>query len=393
MGSLLNFVFLKDTHEYNGDETYAMQGPIFYYLIKNEYSYTLNGQLKPGYKNLLLIESSHKLQSLLNIPNDVYDFIKNNDIKLLFTSIPDPCNRPTYDLGISYIQTKLSNTKYYIIDSNRRLEGILSFDFFLEESIWNRNQFFGKEITDLGYVSEEIQLNELDSYRNKKFICFNRALDKEHRISLLNEYLTGNYSDSYFTFLLKTEGFARIYDNKLNNNQKQQIDVDFFNSKLPIELDTHSISDKSHFRVNNTFKKELFLNSCINLVTESSFQQNELFVSEKILKPILNYQPFIVFAGYGYLKHLKTYGFKTFSDFWDESYDEIVNPEERFFALLKLVRMLNKKSIDELNELYKNLKHICIYNKHIWDNLEINTFEKILKNIENEWIQKIKKIF
>ena len=83
MGSLLNFVFLKDTHEYNGDETYAMCGPIFYYIVKNEYSYTLNGQLKPNHKNILLIEGRTKLESLLNIPEIVYNFIKNNDNKTI----------------------------------------------------------------------------------------------------------------------------------------------------------------------------------------------------------------------------------------------------------------------------------------------------------------------
>jgi hypothetical protein len=385
MGSLLNFVFLKDTHEYNGDETYAMTGPIFWYIYNKNYSYTINSEIKPGYRNILLIEGIQKFESLLNIPNDVYNFIKKNDVKLLYTSIPDPCNIHTFIRGFRYIKTKLPNTKYYLIDSNRRLEGILSFDFFLEESMWNRHQYFRNENNDLGYISEEIQLNELDGYRNKKFICFNRAVDKEHRVSLLNEYLSGNYSDSYFTFLLKTNGYARIYGTKPNNNQKQQVNVDFLNSNLPIELDTQNILDKGNFRVNDTFKKELFLNSCINLVTESSFEQNELFVSEKILKPILNYQPFIVFSGYGYLKHLKTYGFKTFSDFWDESYDDIGNSEERFFALLKLVRKLNETSIEELNELYKNLKHICIYNKEIWNKLEINSLDNILKNIENEW--------
>ena len=382
MGSLLNFVFLKDTHEYNGDETYAMTGPIFYYIIKNEYSYTLNGQLKPNHKNILLIEGRTKLESLLNIPETVYNFIKNNDIKLLFTSIPDPCNDATYKLEFKYIKEKLPSNKYYIIDSNRRLKDILSFDFFLEESIINRNQFFKPYPTDLGYVSEKIELNELDGYRNKKFICFNRSVDKEHRLSLLNEYLTGNYSDSYFSFLLKVEGYSHVYT---LDGSMPKIDINYFNKHIPIELDTQKISDKSDFRVNDAFKKELFLDSCINLVTESSFELNELFISEKILKPIINYQPFIVFSSYGYLKHLKTYGFKTFSDFWDESYDDIENPNRRFFALLKLVRSLNDKSIDELNELYKNVKHICIYNRQLWDNLKIDTLEKILKNIENEW--------
>jgi hypothetical protein len=231
-------------------------------------------------------------------------------------------------------------------------------------------------------VSEKIELNELDGYRNKKFICFNRSVDKEHRLSLLNEYLTGNYSDSYFSFLLKVEGYSHVYT---LDGSMPKIDINYFNKHIPIELDTQKISDKSDFRVNDAFKKELFLDSCINLVTESSFELNELFISEKILKPIINYQPFIVFSSYGYLKHLKTYGFKTFSDFWDESYDDIENPNRRFFALLKLVRSLNDKSIDELNELYKNVKHICIYNRQLWDNLKIDTLEKILKNIENEW--------
>ena len=382
MGSLLNFVFLKDTHEYNGDETYAMCGPIFYYIVKNEYSYTLNGQLKPNHKNILLIEGRTKLESLLNIPETVYNFIKNNDIKLLFTSIPDPCNEATYKFAFKYIKEKLPSNKYYIIDSNRRLKDILSFDFFIEESIINRNQFFKPYPTDLGYISEKIELNELDGYRNKKFISFNRSVDKEHRLSLLNEYLTGNYSDSYFSFLLKVEGYSHVYT---LDGSTPKIDINFFNKHIPIELDTQKISDKSDFRVNDAFKKELFLDSCINLVTESSFELNELFISEKILKPIINYQPFIVFSSYGYLKHLKTYGFKTFSDFWDESYDDIENPNRRFFALLKLVRSLNDKSIDELNELYKNVKHICIYNRQLWDNLKIDTLEKILKNIENEW--------
>ena len=382
MGSLLNFVFLKDTHEYNGDETYAMQGPIFNYIQMNNYSYTLNSQLKPNHRNILLIEGRTKLESLLNISETVYNFIKNNDIKLLFTSMPDPCNDATYKLAFKYIKEKLPSNKYYIIDSNRRLKDILSFDFFLEESIINRNQFFKPYPTDLGYVSEKIELNELDGYRNKKFISFNRSVDKEHRLSLLNEYLTGNYSDSYFSFLLKVEGYSHVYT---LDGSTPKIDINYFNKHIPIELDTQKISDKSDFRVNDAFKKELFLDSCINLVTESSFELNELFISEKILKPIINYQPFIVFSSYGYLKHLKTYGFKTFSDFWDESYDDIENPNRRFFALLKLVRSLNDKSIDELNELYKNVKHICIYNRQLWDNLKIDTLEKILKNIENEW--------
>jgi hypothetical protein len=127
------------------------------------------------------------------------------------------------------------------------------------------------------------------------------------------------------------------------------------------------------------------LNSCVHIVTETSFQNNELFLSEKGLKPIIMYQPFIVFGPSGYLKRLKIYGFKTFSDFWDESYDDIEDHRKRLDLLIKLVNELNKKSIEELNELYKKTKDICIYNRGIFDSLELNTFSKIFKQIENEW--------
>jgi hypothetical protein len=382
MGSILNFVFLKDTHEYNGDSSYAMQGPIFYYIQNKNYSYTINSEIKAGYKNILLIEGIKKFESLLNIPNSVYEFIKTNDVKLLFTSIPDPCNLSTFIIGCNYLKTKLPKEKYHLIDSNTRLPDIFTFDFFVEEAMFNKDQNFLDELNPLGYISEEININELDSFRNKKFLCFNRNVDKPHRISLLYEYLNNDYTDSYFTFLMKTENYAKIYDS--DGNQKL-ISEEYFIKHIPIELDTHNVSDKSNFIVTNTFKKELFLNSCINLVTESSFDQNELFISEKVFKPIINYQPFIVLSAYGYLKKLRSYGFKTFGDYWDESYDDIENPGDRFKKLLQLIRELNSKTIGELNELYKNVKDICIYNKELFDSLEIDSLEKILKNIENEW--------
>ena len=118
MGSILNFVFLKDTHEYNGDSSYAMQGPIFYYIQNKNYSYTINSEIKAGYKNVLLIEGIQKFKSIVNIPDSVYDFVKNNDIILLFTSIPDPCNIHSFINGFKYIKTKLPIEKYYLIDSN-----------------------------------------------------------------------------------------------------------------------------------------------------------------------------------------------------------------------------------------------------------------------------------
>ena len=110
-----------------------------------------------------------------------------------------------------------------------------------------------------------------------------------------------------------------------------------------------------------------------------------MFISEKIIKPIINYQPFIAFASVGYLARLKTHGFKTFSDIWDESYDSIEDSEQRFFTLLKLVREINSKSIEEVNNLYQACLDICIFNKNHFYSQNTDTMSDILNDISEKW--------
>jgi hypothetical protein len=246
---------------------------------------------------------------------------------------------------------------------------------------------------ELGYVSEKIEENELDNFRNKKFLSFNRVLStRYHRSKLFFDYFRFNlHKDNYFSFLQNenfydgTDWFQGLKD---DNEYKHEF-MDDCISKLPITLDTDDWKGGySGFRTNDTFKKELFLNSCINIVTETSFQYNEVFLSEKILKPIVMYQPFIVFSSVHYLKRLKEIGFKTFDEFWDESYDDVEDWEDRYNKVLLLILELNNKSIDELNNLYKNLKHICIYNRNHLLTMKKNSWPKIMANISDSFYKK-----
>ena len=43
----------------------------------------------------------------------------------------------------------------------------------------------------------------------------------------------------------------------------------------------------------------------LNIVTETTFENNELFISEKIVKPLVGFQPFIVLGPQYYLRELK----------------------------------------------------------------------------------------
>lgn len=380
MGSLLNFVWFSDKLEKNGDDNTTIAGPLFWNVDKSKYSHTFNGELREGYKNLILMEGKESLKSFTYLDEYLINFIKNNDVKLLAVSLADPSSYSTYKKAITFLNKTIPN-KFIIVDSNTALPEKYVIDYFLEEASSKKSKvtlFTYKN--ELGYVSENIQIDELDKFRTKKFISFNRTTNKHHRARLLHEYLTNDYSDSYFSFLSPLDNLGDI--DSVGSIVHRR---DFYNKHIPIELDTMSCENKSGFGTNSTFKKDLFLNSCINLVTETSFDCNELFISEKILKPIICYQPFIVFGPYQYLKRLKTYGYKTFSDVWDESYDEIEDWRERLKVLIDLVNGLNSKSIEEINEIYLKTKDICIYNREVFNSLELDSFPQIFKSIENEW--------
>ena len=66
---------------------------------------------------------------------------------------------------------------------------------------------------------------------------------------------------------------------------------------------------------------EAHLDCFLNIVTETLFNSESIFISEKTYKPIYLCQPFIIFGNPHTLKKLKQLGYKTFDKWIDESYD------------------------------------------------------------------------
>ena len=394
MGSILNYVFESDVDTPNGKH-FCNSGPFRQIIINKNYSTSNNLQIKEGFKNLLWFEVNHpdKFLDYIISNKDIFNLLERDDFKIVFSMIADPSYQRWYDENYEKILNSLNN-KVIFIDTNVAIkQNIFKFHFFLEEIVGNVDNIFtsDKYQEELKYKNEKIELNDLDKFRFKKFLCFNRIIQKYHRFKLFLDWGTNDFSDSYFSFLNKYESGGAISPQKVKELETEY-GLDYCKDmykKLPIELDTQQAKRNNNIvewnRTHNNFKKELFVNSCINIVTETSFEDNELFISEKVLKPIIGYQPFIVFGGLNYLKELKNLGFKTFNSVWDESYDEIEDFELRYDAIIKLILDLNKKTIEELNEIYKSVKNICIYNRKHLNKIKNNSLENILKIISNEW--------
>ena len=108
--------------------------------------------------------------------------------------------------------------------------------------------------------------------------------------------------------------------------------------------------------------EEYYRDSYFNIVTETHFYENSLFLSEKIYKPIIYKQPFLVYSSPFSIKRLRTIGYKTFSSIIDESYDlEVDNNKRRKMIELEIERLCNLP-LDELHNLYVSIKDILEYN-------------------------------
>jgi len=115
----------------------------------------------------------------------------------------------------------------------------------------------------------------------------------------------------------------------------------------------------------------------IQIVPETLFDTQKTHLTEKVFKPIVMEQPFIIVGCPNSLEYLQSYGFQTFGSIWDESYDKETDPAIRMDKIINVV-----KSITSLNEReYKNAmgkaRSIAKYNRQRFFS---GVFEDILLN-------------
>jgi hypothetical protein len=121
---------------------------------------------------------------------------------------------------------------------------------------------------------------------------------------------------------------------------------------LDVESDARSVPEYQ-------FPFEQMSKSLFQIVTESEVGcSDRRRITEKILKPIVGLQPFIVVGNRGSLSLLREMGFRTFDAVFDERYDEIVDPAARLDAvfgeldrLLELPLQLLIQQIETLNDI------------------------------------------
>lgn len=215
---------------------------------------------------------------------------------------------------------------------------------------------------------------------------------KEINPNLLEQkLLSHNNKDKYFDILLGCQrphrDFAFDYIN--NNHLNNKVIMTYF-KRWNVDLRTTDhifenegiefLSDLNYYHTVHRIKYYGYLmnlsqvvptivynQTCYSLVTETNSVNTFNFYTEKIVKPILAGRLFVVIAGQHYLKNLKKFGFQTFSNIIDESYDDEPDHEKRWHMAMEQVKLLCKQNP---TEIYSKIKGAVDHNKHLMLNTD-----------------------
>ena len=179
---------------------------------------------------------------------------------------------------------------------------------------------------------------------------------------------------------IKFKDAANVYNLQMLYTGTTQELIDRFASKLPLVIDGETnINQMCEDRGN--VSRSYYQNTLVSIITETNFTQNEVTLTEKSYKPIKEKHPFIILGVNGALQGMRDAGFKTFSDFWDESYDTIQDPRLRLEAAMQIVKDISTWDDNKIREFKRNVKPILDYNFNLLKDSSPRNIALTLSNI------------
>jgi hypothetical protein len=132
------------------------------------------------------------------------------------------------------------------------------------------------------------------------------------------------------------------------------------------------------------------MESFLHVVTETCFWDERTHLTEKIFKPIVARQPFVLLGCVNNLQYLRSYGFKTFDLWWDESYDKIVDPILRLQAITDIIDEICKLSLRDLEAMLREMSYVLQHNYELFYSKEFiqNAWDELTTNIRAALVQR-----
>jgi len=213
-----------------------------------------------------------------------------------------------------------------------------------------------------------------DTKPQNKFLIYCRDWShrREYRLKFL-EMLVQNGIDSVSQISVMHVNSEDVH---FSQHQFKNTDFELIDPALIDQIPSNQFSSTASADYNPSD----FVNCELSVVLETVFDESRIHLTEKTLRPIACGHPFILAAGPGALEYVRSYGFKTFAPWIDESYDREPNSLKRLEKIIQAMQQIQNLQGQELVNFQMNIKQIAEFNKkHFFSDEFFNVVKDELK--------------
>ena len=199
----------------------------------------------------------------------------------------------------------------------------------------------------------------LKTQRTKKFICLNRrpGAARFAGVTLLYPYLDSGYLSLSLNGGVPTPEYVanqeQLFQTTFPKIHKKYLKLNLKNA-LPLVINDNINAAKEN-PVNDQ-STDKFYDSFLHICAETyqDYKPDRMFFSEKIFKPMVYMQPFVILGQPNSLSMLQSMGYKTFGSVIDERYDSIQDDNKRLHAAINsAIKFFNRPADDLHNDMIK----------------------------------------
>lgn len=391
MGNILNLIF----DSWNSDGTF---NPNLHFLnekLGGEYLIPPHGLINLNRPNLIvnkcpidMVDKSDNYYYIINhncnfenifnnetweIPQRVENFIRNKNLNVIFLNEHESFRNLESSMKTlcEVIKNKgLNESQFYIANNN-------SFIYDIKE----RNKM-NLKVHKVNYLMELIsdhilvrmEPDQINFDKKFLFLCQNRR-PKSHRLKLLTLLEKNNLLEDDIIDWSLTHGKFNDYNLMVNESDDiSSVSNDLLScyekitskNKLSYyEKDVNWFSDFNNYNACEHLNIDSFNQSYFNIISESHFDIDDIHITEKTFKSFYYFQLPIFVASYNHIKKVKQeYGFHTFDDLINHSYDDEPNNIKRMEMIISEIKRLSLIR-NEIQEYYKNNLDKLIENHRI----------------------------
>ena len=209
----------------------------------------------------------------------------------------------------------------------------------------------------------------------KTFLAPNRIVagERQHRLEILYWIFKLGMNNNHISCpaVCPAENIAILDAVQPLKNKYPDIETVFAQQPLPLNFEGET-DHPMHSCWLSLFDESA--ESLLYLVTETVATGRRHHLTEKTFKPIALGMPFVIVGTQGSLKYLRSYGFRTFGNLWDESYDDEPDDSKRIEKIAQVLKMLDGLE-EHRQDIFDSAQEII---QHNWNHFYHGGFEAIL---------------